>query len=57
MQTALQMDKNLKVKASIKATGILYSVLVPAIQKRCGQAEEDPGKGHKDDARTGKPAM
>jgi len=31
-------------------------ILVPALQKRCGQAGEGPEKGHKDDQRTGKPA-
>lgn len=33
--------------------GILCSVLVPTIQKRCGQAGGGPEKGHKDDPRTG----
>ncbi|PKU41416.1 rna-directed dna polymerase from mobile element jockey-like [Limosa lapponica baueri] len=35
----------------------MYSVLVPTIQKRCGQAGEAPEKGHKEDQRTGKPAI
>ncbi|GAB0176921.1 mitochondrial enolase superfamily member 1 [Grus japonensis] len=37
--------------------GILCSVLVPAMQKRCGQAGEGPEEGHQDDQRTGKPAI
>lgn len=28
---------------------ILFSILISAIQKRCEQAGEIPGKGHKDD--------
>ena len=31
---------------------ILCSVLVPAVQKRYGQAGKGPGKGHKDDQST-----
>lgn len=34
--------------------GVLCSVLVPAIQKSCGQAGEGPENSHKDDQRTGK---
>lgn len=37
--------------------GILGWVLVPIMQKRCGQAGDGPEKGHEDDQRTGKPAM
>ena len=37
--------------------GIVCSVLVPTIQKRCGQSGKGPEKGHKDDQRTGKPAL
>lgn len=33
---------------------ILHSVLVSAIQKRCGQVGKGPDKGDKDDQRTGK---
>ena len=35
--------------------GILCSVLVPAVQKSCGQAGEGPEKGHKGDQGTGQP--
>ncbi|PKU46993.1 rna-directed dna polymerase from mobile element jockey-like [Limosa lapponica baueri] len=37
--------------------GMLCSVLVTAMQKRCGQAGEGPEKGHQDDQNTGKPAI
>ncbi|GAB0192413.1 mitochondrial enolase superfamily member 1 [Grus japonensis] len=33
------------------------SILVPAVQKSCGQAGDSPEEGHQDDQRTGKPAM
>ncbi|GAB0190814.1 mitochondrial enolase superfamily member 1 [Grus japonensis] len=36
---------------------ILCSVLVPTIQKRCGQAGDGPEEGHQHDQRTGKPAI
>ena len=34
--------------------GVLCTVLVPSIQKGCGQAGRGPEKGHQDDQRTGK---
>ncbi|GAB0187935.1 mitochondrial enolase superfamily member 1 [Grus japonensis] len=37
--------------------GILCSVLVPTVQKRCGQAGEGSEEGHQDDQSTGKLAM
>ncbi|GAB0183754.1 cAMP-dependent protein kinase inhibitor alpha [Grus japonensis] len=45
------------LSASQATPGTLCSVLVPTIQKRCGQAGEGPEKGHQDDQRTGRPAI
>ncbi|GAB0181709.1 hypothetical protein GRJ2_000636200 [Grus japonensis] len=51
-------DKVIIPLSACQATsGILCSVLVPAVQKRCGQAGEGPEMGHEDDQRTGKPAI
>lgn len=35
-------------------SGVLCSVWIPAVQKRCGQAGEGPKNSHKDGQRTGK---
>ena len=42
-------DKEVIIPLYSVLVRLLCSVLVPAIQKRCGQAGEVPEKGHKDD--------
>ncbi|KAK4810664.1 LOW QUALITY PROTEIN: hypothetical protein QYF61_007464 [Mycteria americana] len=55
--TSIDKEVIIPLHSALATHGILCSVLIPAIQKRCGQAGEGPEKGHKDDQRTGKPAI
>ncbi|GAB0184817.1 mitochondrial enolase superfamily member 1 [Grus japonensis] len=55
--TIRDKEVTIPLSACHATSGIWCSVLVPAIQKRCGQAGEGPEKGHRDDQRTGKLAI
>lgn len=55
IKTRAEIKKVIIPLSTCQATPrILHSVLVSAIQKRCGQVGKGPDKGDKDDQRTGK---